>query len=187
MLELTRHRVRGKIGKLTDDKGKLTEDDMRELQRLGGYSQQTMDSLKSATGEDEEPVDALLVAKLVISLSERVLADAARAGAKAITGAILVFLPGLRDIRGIHDILSTGRGRFRGSDLEAAEAQQAMQTLYPLMLHSTVPPKDQAKVFQRPPKGLVKVHTARCHHPLSPPLRLPCQCICIYRCQCPCA
>ena len=66
-------------------------------------------------------------------------------------------MPGLRDIRGIWDILSTGRGRFRGSDLDPAEAATASEILYPLMLHSTVPPKDQARVFQRPPRGLVKV------------------------------
>ena len=38
--------------------------------------------------------------------------------------------------------------------MQAAEAQEI---LYPLMLHSTVSRRDQDKVFQRPPEGLVKV------------------------------
>jgi ATP-dependent RNA helicase DHX36 len=101
-------------------------------------------------------VAARLVIKLAERILEQVILDHSK-GVKGVTGAILVFLPGLRDIRGLHDILSTGRGRFRGSDLDPAEAEVAQQCLFPLMLHSTVPPRDQAKVFQRPPRGLVKV------------------------------
>ena len=168
VIEFTGHRVRGKHHTSGDskDSGKLTEDQLGgvhsigSLRQSGKYSEATVESLKCVMG-NEEQVNSVLACKLIIQLGQRILDTAkktiGRGGGSAVTGAILVFLPGLRDIRAICDILSTGRGRFRGSDLDPAEAAIASEILYPLMLHSTVPPRDQARVFQRPPRGLVKV------------------------------
>ena len=156
VVELTKHRVRGKQDTASKDRGKLSEDDLAELRQSGKYSDATIESLKSAMGAEEQ-INSLLAARLIVKLAQGIIETADKSGGRGVTGAILVFLPGLRDIRGLHDILSTGRGRFRGSDLEGAEAAIASQVLFPLMLHSTVPPKDQARVFQRPPKGMVKV------------------------------
>ena len=146
--------------------------------------------------------------------------EAKARGKEMLMGSILVFLPGLRQIRDSHDLLMTGRGHFRGSDMTLEEARprphprtrlqyrtfrtvlsracplellqvpypgfvlvsvsavrtapwlkralcclcvafvqaaEAQEILYPLMLHSTVSRRDQDKVFQRPPEGLVKV------------------------------
>ena len=168
VLEFTGHRVRGKHHTSGDskDSGKLTENELGgvhsigSLRQTGKYSEATVESLKCVMG-NEEQINSVLACKLIIQLGQRILDTARKTHGRGegigATGAILVFLPGLRDIRAICDILSTGRGRFRGSDLDPAEAAIASEILYPLMLHSTVPPRDQARVFQRPPRGLVKV------------------------------
>jgi HrpA-like RNA helicase len=168
VLEFTGHKVRGKHDTSggSKDRGKLTEDELGSvhsfgsLRQSGKYNEVTIESLKCVMG-NEEQINSVLACKLIIKLGQRILETAkqttGKGGGQAVTGAVLVFLPGLRDIRGIHDILTTGRGRFRGSDLDPAEAAIASEILYPLMLHSTVPPRDQARVFQRPPRGLVKV------------------------------
>lgn len=165
VVELTGHRVKGAYAS-GKDAGMLDEDDFNRMggpleSPGGGYSKSTIESLRAAMGA-EDKIDTLLVARLVLRLADQLLTDHTFSGGQGrggqgLLGSILVFLPGLFQIRQIHDILSTGRGRFRGNDLEPAEADAARGVLFPLMLHSTVPPRDQQKVFQRPPKGLVKV------------------------------
>jgi HrpA-like RNA helicase len=161
VLELTGHRMRGPhaAGK---NAGMLDDDDFNRLggpieSPGGGYSKATVESLRAAMGKEDQ-IDTLLVARLVLALADQLLTEQQFSAKKnSVTGSILVFLPGLFQIRQIHGILSTGRGKFRGNDLEDFEATAAMNCLFPLMLHSTVPPRDQQKVFQRPPRGLVKV------------------------------
>ena len=93
------------------DKGKLTEEELGSihsfgsLRKSGKYDEITIESLKSVMG-DEEKINSVLACKLIIKLAQRILETAkqttGKAGGKAtVTGAILVFLPGLRDIRGI--------------------------------------------------------------------------------------
>ena len=59
--------------------------------------------------------------------------------------AILVFLPGAKEIQTLHELLTTGRFR------------QEPQRSWILPLHSLLPPEDQKQVFKRPPKGCRKV------------------------------
>ena len=49
--------------------------------------------------------------------------EAQARGKDMLMGSILVFLPGLRQIRDSHDLLMTGRGHFRGSDMTLEEAR----------------------------------------------------------------
>jgi hypothetical protein len=160
VIELTGHRCRGAHAS-SRDAGMLDDDDFSKMQKPidspgGGYSSATIESLKCALGS-EDKIDTLLVSRLIIALADRLLSEQNFGSSSDVTGSILVFLPGLFQIRQIHDILRTGRGRVRGNDLQEYEAQAAQENLYPLMLHSTVPPRDQQRVFQRPPRGLVKV------------------------------
>jgi len=60
--------------------------------------------------------------------------------------AVLVFLPGLKEIQQMQDVL-LGMPEF------ASEPQRS----WVLPLHSTVPPEEQRLVFQRPPPGVHKI------------------------------
>ncbi|KAL1528206.1 hypothetical protein AB1Y20_009565 [Prymnesium parvum] len=57
-------------------------------------------------------------------------------------GAILVFLPGIKEITTLYDMLKTSEG---------------IDVRWLLPLHSTVPAEQQMRAFQRPPQGVRKV------------------------------
>ena len=59
-------------------------------------------------------------------------------------GAVLVFLPGWNEISQLRDNM-------------AADTRFCDGTTLVLPLHSMVPPADQKRVFQRPPRGVRKV------------------------------
>ena len=59
-------------------------------------------------------------------------------------GAVLVFLPGWNEISQLRDNM-------------AADPRFSDGTALVLPLHSMVPPQDQKRVFQRPPRGVRKV------------------------------
>ena len=61
-------------------------------------------------------------------------------------GAVLVFLPGIKEITAAQDVL-TGLPAFRSSPHRD----------WVLPLHSSVPPEEQRRAFQRPPRGVRKV------------------------------
>jgi hypothetical protein len=70
------------------------------------------------------------------------LAASATAGADA----VLVFLPGIKEITTVQELL-----------LGAPEFSREPSRSWVLPLHSTVPPEDQRRVFMRPPPGVRKI------------------------------
>ena len=62
------------------------------------------------------------------------------------SSAILVFLPGIKEITTVHELLLASPA-FRGSPARD----------WVLPIHSTIPPEEQRLVFTRPPKGTRKV------------------------------
>ena len=104
-------------------------------------------------GDQLERVDASLVAALVKhiyvnsgpgSALWRERRDSGAADASSL-GAILVFLPGWEDITAVRDALRSDA--LLGDDSRAQI----------LALHSAVPGREQRRVFQRPPAGVLKV------------------------------
>mmetsp|Transcript_14939 Transcript_14939/g.48465 ORF Transcript_14939/g.48465 Transcript_14939/m.48465 type:complete len:651 (-) Transcript_14939:268-2220(-) len=69
-----------------------------------------------------------------------------RRGEGEAADAVLVFLPGFKEIQAVHEAL-LATPRF------SAEPHRA----WLLPLHSTLPPEDQRRVFERPPAGVRKV------------------------------
>ena len=137
--------IRGKHeGSVGDDA--LTTKDYQQLAEKG-YDEATIRGLKAMEGR--EKIEKGLVARVVIHLAMQLLEQADADG--DLTGAILVFLPGMGSISSIHDSLVFGRG------LKMEEAAVAEELLWVLPLHSTMSPADQQKVFHRPPPGKVKV------------------------------
>ena len=63
------------------------------------------------------------------------------------SSAILVFLPGIKEITTLHEMLLTTTQTFRNSPAKD----------WVLPIHSSIPPEEQRLVFTRPPKGVRKV------------------------------
>ena len=144
-LEATGYNAKGKHEN-KEDEASLTVQDYAFLQE-NGCSDGTIRGLKAMDGR--EKIETGLIAELVIALAKRLLLEAEADG--SLTGAILVFLPGMPGIMKVHDSLVFGRR------LEEEMAMLASDILWVLPLHSTLSPNDQAKVFQRPAPGRVKV------------------------------
>ncbi|KAH8085587.1 helicase [Aureococcus anophagefferens] len=163
-LELTQHRVRaagaGAPGAAGEDA--LAEADFAKRYRTCG---RTAHAALAATNFEE--INYELVVSLVSALiadfdgPDAVVAWAARKGflkpAAAAAGlegrpeaglsdAILVFLPGFKEIQTLHEALLATRPFDR-------EPQKS----WVLPLHSQLPPEEQKRVFSRPPKGVRKV------------------------------
>ena len=69
--------------------------------------------------------------------------------------AVLVFLPGLKEIQALQEAM-----------MSLPEFAREPQRSWVLPLHSTVPPEEQRLVFTRPPPGIHKVeHTFACLSP----------------------
>ena len=141
----TGYYVRGKHEGSVGDEA-LTTKDYQQLAE-DGYDEATIRGLKAMEGRNK--IEKGLVARVVIHLAMQLLEQAESDG--DLTGAILVFLPGMGSISSIHDSLVFGRG------LKMEEAEVAQELLWVLPLHSAMSPADQQKVFQRPPRGQVKV------------------------------
>eukprot|EP00898_Chlorokybus_atmophyticus_P004343 jgi/Chlat1/490/Chrsp103S00981 len=84
---------------------------------------------------DEDRIDYELLEELVAHVDEA-----------HPPGAILVFLPGMGEIRDLHERLAATRRFGQGA---------AAQWLLPL--HSSLPPEDQRRIFLTPPQGVRKV------------------------------
>eukprot|EP00937_MAST-01D_sp_MAST-1D-sp2_P001198 g1198.t1 len=66
-------------------------------------------------------------------------------------GAVLIFLPGLKEIR-------TLVGAIRSSHrMGSAGGSRRGRWLWPVPVHSTLPPQEQKRVFDPPPRGAAKV------------------------------
>lgn len=100
---------------------------------LPGYSQATKSTL---TQLDEYHIEFDLVVQLIAHIAES-------ATLQAYSKAILVFLPGIAEIRTLNDLLS-GDPRFASTWL-----------IYPL--HSTIATEDQEAAFLVPPPGMRKI------------------------------
>jgi HrpA-like RNA helicase len=128
--------------------------------RYQGYSPNTITSLSKL---DTEAIDYDLIRDVVLwimetnadvqSLStqrrgvwgkERTKDEKQKGGSK--DGAILVFLPGLKEIMSAHETLA-----------DCAVFQQGANRDWLLPLHSTLSSEDQRKIFNRPPPGVTKV------------------------------
>ena len=136
----------------------MTKQDYEQLAGQG-YDEPTIRGLKAMEGR--EKIEKGLVARVVIQIAAQLLEQAELDG--DLTGAILVFLPGMGSISGINDTLSFGRG------LKMEEADFAQEILWVLPLHSTMNPADQQKVFERPPAragqgGALDQHLRDLHH-----------------------
>ena len=66
------------------------------------------------------------------------------------TAAILVFLPGTKEIDDLREALVNVAGRTAGGNF-------VLDPNWILPLHGSLPPDDQRKVFERPPRGVMKV------------------------------
>ena len=66
------------------------------------------------------------------------------------TAAILVFLPGTKEIDDLREALVERRRRTAGGNF-------VLDPNWILPLHGSLPPNDQRKVFERPPRGVMKV------------------------------
>ena len=105
----------------------------------GRYSERTKAALQRMRA-GEVPAD--LVARLLATLDERASAVEASAGYDGLPGAILLFLPGVPEIRRLHS--------------ELVQSPHAARWLL-LSLHGDLPAAEQRKVFGRPPAGKRKV------------------------------
>jgi ATP-dependent RNA helicase DHX57 len=139
--------VRGKHEGASGDDA-LTTKDYQQLSE-DGYDEATIRGLKAMAGRDK--IEKGVVARVVLHLAMQLLEQSEAEEDGDVTGAILVFLPGMGSISSIHDSLVFGRG------LKMEEASVAQEILWVLPLHSAMSPADQQKVFQRPPRGAVKV------------------------------
>jgi ATP-dependent RNA helicase DHX57 len=126
----------------------LTTKDYQQLSE-DGYDEATIRGLKAMEGRDK--IEKGVVARVVLHLAMRLLEQSEAEEEGDVTGAILVFLPGMGSISSIHDSLVFGRG------LKMEEACVAQEILWVLPLHSAMSPADQQKVFHHPPRGTVKV------------------------------
>jgi ATP-dependent RNA helicase DHX36 len=111
----------------TADLGDITAD---TIAMYPGYSDLTLKCLQTL---DEEKINMELIELLVAHIADEY-AD----------GAILIFLPGMAEIRGLHE-------RLAGS-LENVEERFVL-----IPLHSTLSSEEQRVTFSRPPPGVRKV------------------------------
>jgi ATP-dependent RNA helicase DHX29 len=116
-----------------DDEGEITSDKSGIPSKLPGYSPATRDVLSTY---DEYAIDYDLVVRLV----EAVAYDPQLS---RYSSAVLVFLPGIAEIRQLNDMLS-GHPSFSKQWL-----------IYPL--HSTISSEDQQAAFLIPPPGVRKI------------------------------
>eukprot|EP01043_Picozoa_sp_COSAG02_P052520 COSAG02_NODE_5671_length_4141_cov_10.012123_2_plen_881_part_01 len=139
----------------------LTEEELGL--RYGGYQGTTTKALKEL---DHDAIDYELIRDLVLWIMEteadvntlpknrqgiwgkqwNAAADDEAGQAEELGGAVLVFLPGLKEIMTAYELL-----------LEAAVFQRGSAKDWVLPLHSTLSSEDQKRIFNRPPPGLTKV------------------------------
>ena len=115
---------------------------VREIDRqLASYSADTQRSLAHV---DESVINYDLIEALVACILDGT-APLPEGPAKGVNrgGAILVFLPGMAEIRTLQRALE-GSDRLRGE-------------AWVVPLHGSLPPKDQRRVFDRPPAGQRKI------------------------------
>jgi ATP-dependent RNA helicase DHX57 len=134
----------------------LTEEELGL--RYGGYQSTTITALKDL---DHEAIDYELIRDLVLWIMETE-ADVnalpknrqgiwgkewnAADSDEEIGGAVLVFLPGLKEIMTAYELL-----------LAAAVFQRGNAKDWVLPLHSTLSSEEQKRIFNRPPPGTTKV------------------------------
>jgi len=135
-VEITGHRPEGMNDVDGDDERDIDTSSSGkgiDLSTLGQYSPQTRSAL---AGYDEYCIDYELIVKLI----EKVAYDPTYA---QFSSAVLVFLPGIAEIRQLNDIL-VGHPSF-------AQGWR----IYPL--HSTIASEDQQQAFVVPPLGVRKI------------------------------
>ena len=128
-----------------EDIGLLLDAAGEELNRLASTEQSALSMSDYQLKADPDEVDLDLAAALIYWIISQRSDEVKReqGDANAADGAVLVFLPGWHEISQLRDILDADP-RF-GQDVLV------------LPLHSMVPPAEQKRVFQRPPKGVKKV------------------------------
>ncbi|EAT89782.2 hypothetical protein SNOG_03051 [Parastagonospora nodorum SN15] len=117
-----------------DDDGEITSDKSGIPSKLPGYSPATRNVLSTY---DEYAIDYGLIARLI----EAVAYDPQLS---RYSNAVLVFLPGIAEIRQVNDLLG-GHPSFNNKDW----------LIYPL--HSTISSEDQQAAFLIPPRGVRKI------------------------------
>jgi ATP-dependent RNA helicase DHX29 len=120
-------------GRNSDDDDEITSDKSGIPSKLPGYSPATRDALSNY---DEYAIDY----DLIVSLIEVVAYDPQLS---RFSSAVLVFLPGIAEIRQLNDLLG-GHPSFNRQWL-----------IYPL--HSTISSEDQQAAFLMPPPGVRKI------------------------------
>jgi ATP-dependent RNA helicase DHX29 len=120
-------------GRNSDDDDEITSDKSGIPSKLPGYSPATRDALANY---DEYAIDY----DLIVSLIEVVAYDPQLS---RFSSAVLVFLPGIAEIRQLNDLLG-GHPSFNRQWL-----------IYPL--HSTISSEDQQAAFLMPPPGVRKI------------------------------
>ncbi|KAI9805235.1 MAG: hypothetical protein M1833_005688 [Piccolia ochrophora] len=142
-LELTNYKVGhaplvpqlGSHANDADDRGSSdsTEKEPSAVSELKGYGAQTLNSLAHF---NEYRIDYNLLLRLIEAIAtEQPYVDFSK--------AILVFLPGIGEIRRLHQLLSTSRTFSSG------------WTMY--SMHSTISGEDQERAFLIPPRGVRKI------------------------------
>ena len=127
-----------------DDIAATLDQAQAELERLAHFQDSAIALSRYQLDADPDEVDLQLAQELIHWIVRRRAADvAAEQGGGGPDGAILVFLPGWFEISQLRDNL-------------AADSRFGRDVLV-LPLHSMVPPAEQKKVFQRPPRGVKKV------------------------------
>ena len=136
-IELTGHTNEDASAKDTgdDEDGDIDQSDGKSdaSQSLAGYSAKTR---KTLAAYDEYRIDHALIVKLL----EKIAYDAQH---KDFSKAILVFLPGIAEIRQLNDMLVGHPSFSKGWRVHA--------------LHSTFSSEDQQAAFEVPPKGVRKI------------------------------
>jgi ATP-dependent RNA helicase DHX29 len=120
-------------GRTSDDDDEITSDKSGIPSKLPGYSPATRNALSNY---DEYAIDY----DLIVSLIEAVAYDPQLS---RFSSAVLVFLPGIAEIRQLNDLLG-GHPSFNRQWL-----------IYPL--HSTISNEDQQAAFLMPPPGVRKI------------------------------
>jgi ATP-dependent RNA helicase DHX29 len=119
------------------------EDDERDGPASSGLGKEAVKRYQPKTISTLDRLDENVIQhELIVSLIERVCLQDAEL--QAYSAAILVFLPGIADIRKLNDILQAHR----------VFGSQAFR-IFPL--HSTISSEDQGSVFALPPKGVRKI------------------------------
>ncbi|KXT02088.1 hypothetical protein AC578_6690 [Pseudocercospora eumusae] len=133
-IELTGHTNEDAADRAVDeDSAESEEQKGTDAQQLNGYSKQTRQTLANY---DEYRIDYSLIVKLLEKISHQ-------SDYRDYSKAILVFLPGIAEIRRLNDML-VGHPKF----------SKAWQ-IFPL--HSSFSSEDQQAAFEIPPKGVRKI------------------------------